>query len=493
MRKILLLIIAVSPFLSAQDSTVNTVVRKPRLYPYIIVRESNVTARLWEGFTLVRNANSGDAAAQHELAIRYLVGQGFPADTSKAFSLIYEAAKKGYMMAHYNLGVFYSNGWGVEWNPFEAYNHFKIAANSGMLEGLYAFGLIYTDNLIVKQDWNIAYRYVKRAAEKNFKPALEIIDELSARAFADSADTFTTSGNQIKQTISTPIFLDFSEDSVRPANDAELMNDIIRELPFRKTLKDSLDKSPSKIFELLLQHAEYGIPEEWTVIGRFYETGNGVKKDSMKAAAAYMRALRLESRRAPALLSRMLRKQEFVSTIERQAKLGNSDALYLYGCLALTGRNLFSREQAYQSLQKAAEKKHLAAMNELGLGYLNGQIFQRDISKAVEIWSVSANEGSNEALVRLAAARLLVNIPGISIDSAFSILKFADLEGSIIAQFTFGLCYENGIGKEKKTAEAVRYYRNAAQRGSVAAYESLKRLYNSLRPNEKEFFIPEQM
>jgi TPR repeat protein len=60
-------------------------------------------------------------------------------------------------------------------------------------------------------------------------------------------------------------------------------------------------------------------------------------------------------------------------------------------------------------------------------------------------------------------------------------------EGSVLAQATLAYCYQRGIGTEKSIPIAVKYYRLAAQRGSQYAFNQLKGLYNSVRPDNKEF------
>lgn len=484
--------------LLAQDSSQISVVLKQHRNPYlyIIVRESDATARLWEGFSLVRKANAGDPAAQHELGIRYLIGQGFTADSVKAFNLIKQAADQQYMLAQYNLAVFYSNGWGTEWNPFEAFKHFRIAALSGMPDALFALGLNYTDNLVVKQDWKTAYRYVKQAAEKNYKPAIEVLEKLAKLANVSKEKEEQSKSQQAPivqatQTNFTPIFLDFGEDSAKPANDKELLEDIVRELPFQKYGKDSLSISSQEIFKTLQEHANLGVPEELNVVGRFYETGQIVKRDSIKAAVYYMRALRLESRRAPAMLQRLVNVPGFIARIEQLAKQQNPEAMYLFGCLALTGGTSFSREQGFQSLQKSADVGNVPAMIEIGNAYLNGQVLERNIPKAIYYFHNAEAKGFLEARIRLAATRLLVDVPDLSLDSAVAILQWGEKEGSITAQTTLGICSERGIGIQKNSAEAVRYYRYSAQRGSMLSYNALQRMYNSLRPTDPEFAIDE--
>ncbi|MEW6062006.1 MAG: tetratricopeptide repeat protein, partial [Bacteroidota bacterium] len=145
LRVILLIFLFIYPLCSwsATDSVASKVFReKPsRTITIKVLRSSDVTYQLWEGFTLVRSANAGDPAALHELGLRYLLGQGFTADTIKAFDLIRKAAEKNYLLAHFNMAVFYHNGWGVEWNPFYAYKHFQYAAEQGLREGAFAYGL----------------------------------------------------------------------------------------------------------------------------------------------------------------------------------------------------------------------------------------------------------------------------------------------------------------------------------------------------------------
>ncbi len=62
-------------------------------------------------------------------------------------------------------------------------------------------------------------------------------------------------------------------------------------------------------------------------------------------------------------------------------------------------------------------------------------------------------------------------------------------KGSVLAQVALGYAYENGVGLEKDKAQAVKYYRFAAQRGSRFGYRELKRMYDEIRPDDKLFRI----
>ncbi len=68
-------------------------------------------------------------------------------------------------------------------------------------------------------------------------------------------------------------------------------------------------------------------------------------------------------------------------------------------------------------------------------------------------------------------------------------MQDAESKGSLLAQFALGYCYENGIGLNKSIQEAVKYYRESAQRGNQFAYQQLKRLYDNLRPAVERFKV----
>lgn len=500
LRVLLLIFLFIYPLYSwsATDSVASKVFReKPsRTITIKVLRSSDVTYQLWEGFTLVRSANAGDPAALHELGLRYLLGQGFTADTIKAFDLIRKAAEKNYLLAHFNMAVFYHNGWGVEWNPFYAYKHFQYAAEQGLREGAFAYGLQFTDNLVVRRDWNKALYWIRKSADLGYVPAKEILPDVERYASqqqTDSTTALTMIAPQSTQSYS-PILLDFTT-----AEESELVNsfsliEILRTLgkQWQKKIASLAIVNDSILFHLLLQHAEWGVPEEFTVIGRCYENGIAVKKDSMLALYNYVRAVRLESRRAPAMLFRLLSDESLWKRIQQKAGRGDAEAQYLVASMALT-EILPSqhKEDIISFLLKSAGQQCVPAMIELGAAYLNGQLVPQQREKAIELWMQANAMGNKESLVRLASATILTGAGPFSRDSAMKILTLANEEESLLAEVTLAYCYEKGIEVQKKIAESVRLYRNAANRGSAIAFAALKRLYDSVRPKEKEFEVKE--
>ena len=91
----------------------------------------------------MKEANAGNALAEHELGLRYILGQGVIADTIKAAYWLHKAAEQKLPGACYNYGILLNNGWGVQWNPFEAYKYFLEAAHNDMPQAEYLIGLSF--------------------------------------------------------------------------------------------------------------------------------------------------------------------------------------------------------------------------------------------------------------------------------------------------------------------------------------------------------------
>src|SRR5215831_5967585 len=87
---------------------------------------------------LQKLSESGDAAAQNELGIRYRLGSDVDKDPTRAVFWFLKAAKQGYARAYFNLGAAYYNGDGVGINDSDACVWFLMAADAGDQRGLEA-------------------------------------------------------------------------------------------------------------------------------------------------------------------------------------------------------------------------------------------------------------------------------------------------------------------------------------------------------------------
>ena len=219
---------------------------------YTIFYQPDLSYQIQKQFNLIRDANSGNALAQHELGLRYLLGEdGMTADTTKGAYWVGKAAEQNLTAACFNYGILLINGWGVDWNPFEAYNYFLKAAEDGMPEAQHLIGILYTDNLIVKKDYFEAYKWVKKASDKNYMPAVETKNELekylppnflSSNQDDDKNKLFNKSSNGDTSLSSQLglVFIDFESirDTMIEVTDKLLIEDLSHES--NKQLADTL-------------------------------------------------------------------------------------------------------------------------------------------------------------------------------------------------------------------------------------------------------------
>ncbi len=495
--------------LYAQDSTRSEAFRENFSRKYPLIKAKYPSYSLIAGYLLVTEANRNDPFAQHELGLRYLTATGFDADTAKAIYWIRKAVDQNLAAARFNYGIMLYNGIGVPWNPFEAFQNFKIAAASGLPDAQFAVGLSYTDNLLRNRDLNKAYHYFKLAAAGKYEPAKEAIAQLLRSGFTPMQDSLskkeiqnlTKPADDAAQLMDPNWDLDFYdfEKNNKKEKDSDIINEIVKKKP--DELKNYLginnlnaDKMPkdSSALGLLGFAAESGSPEAILITGRAYAGGVNFKKDLVLSAFNYLRAYRLGSLKAGQYLFELLQSKEFFNKLKERVSAGDPDAMYAWaGISALGFDNQISNQQALDFLKKAVDKKHIPSMIEMGLLYSTGTLVQKNKSKAVEYWSMAQKLGSKEAAVRIA----IINVvePGSkNISEDISTLTQISNEGSVLAQTALGYCYEKGFGVKENKGIAIRLYRQASQRGNETAYNSLKRMYDELRPEDDEFKIYEE-
>lgn len=508
------IIICLSSDILAQDTTSASLAFKsnrPRSRTNIFYHP-DLAYQLWQQFKLIQEANSGDPMAMHELGLRYLLGEGSVADTSQAAYWIGKAADKRLPAAEYNYAILLNNGWGISWNPFKAYKYFKDAALSGMPQAEYVYGILNTNDFIVKRNWDKAYTWVKKAADDGNSSAKEILGDLKKRVSPDYFDSTNTNSeadssgiasSNDESTISSNlglVFIDFSSktDSVPVITDKQIIDDIWRNgsellndtLGISNKSDSTLTKLKKKGISYLEQSAEAGNPEALTLIGRLYERGIFYKKNLLKAAIYYLRATRLDSPTAPAIIWYMIREKDYFTNLKKLVDENNADAMYIWYELYILGFDQqFTEGDAFNLLRRAANQNNLPAIVELGFSYLTGKFVKTNKEKALSLWNAAEKMGSTEASIRIAAAMLLGEIGTDRMDTTkyLQMLNVADNLGSVLAQVSLGYCYENGIGVRKSIPEAVKFYRLGAQRGNRYAYDQLKRMYDSIRPPEFQF------
>ena len=477
---------------------------------YKIFYQPDLSYQIQQRFNLIREANAGDVLAQHELGLRFLLGEdGLEIDTIKGAYWIEQAAKQNLTAACFNYGILLLNGWGVEWNPFNAFDNFLKAANDGMLQAQHIIGILYTDNLIVKKDYVEAYKWVRKAADKGYAPALETKNELenylpnnySEKLKEESSAEYPTQITKTDTSLSSQlglVFIDFDSirDTTLALTDKYLIQDLFHET--NRALADTLglkvsDENLQKIIPeripILEKFAECGNSEALTVLGRLNELGIFFKINQMNAALNYILASQLNYPRAKAFLLKILTR-DFYDEVAAEIKNKNSaDAKFVfYGLWNLGLYNDIIKDEAIKYLIEAANQNHLPSINELGNYNYTAEISSARM-EGINLWRKAKALGSYQADVRLAAINILDRLSLEPTEISIQVLTNALSCGSVLAQIAMAYAYENGIGVSKSKSEAVKLYRLTAQRGNESGYAELKRMFDEIRPKDSRFIV----
>jgi uncharacterized protein len=489
----------------AQQDTLSPVFKSSRLPRELpIIEQSDATYQIWRAFQTSRKASAGDVLAQHELGLRYLLGKGFAPDTVKGAYWIAQAASKGLIPARFNLGILQYNGWGMSWNPFDAYKSFQYCAAHGMAEGEFLLGVLETENLVVPRNLDSSLYWISAAADSGFEPARLALPEIQ-RVVAtrgtqrpDSASRHTEQDTLSLQ----PIAIDFGPDTTSNLHERYLLADALRsvdpEVRKRMGLPEQLDKDASldsTTYDDLEQSAEEGSPEALIIIGRCRERGIIVKADPVAAALYYIRALRLDSPKAPGALTKLVTGQSFSVTLKSRADHDDPAAQTVWAALHALGFDglLYEKKmyitdaQALGLLEKASHHQFAQANIELGLAYYGGKWVPVDLDKAIEYWTMASQQGSKEGVLRIAVTTIRRAKDEQELQDAISVLRNAVAKGAVLAEVALGYCYETGTGVAKNVPEAVKLYRNGLHRGSQDAYRALRRLHDEVRPSDRIF------
>ena len=438
------------------------------------------------------------------MGIRYLFGKGFEVDTNKAVHWVKKAVEKKLPSACFNYGIMLLNETGVKWNPFEAYKNFLVAAQKDMPEAQLIIGFFYLDNLILTRDLNKAVEWIGKAAKSKYKPAEELLAQVKENEgrFIDLsgavAKTALDDQNKDKSDKDFAFELSSTENdslsiAIEDVKESTLLNKRYGELKKFLNVKksDTLEGTADTTSTRLLQQGiKWGNPESVILYGQSYEKGTFNKKDLISAASNYFRAYRLGVNRAANMLLKLTTEQSFLDMLTKAMDKGDLEAVYAWSAItALNYSNKFTETQSIEFLRKSAEKGHIPSMVELGLCYYNGRGVGQDREKAIEIWNRAAGMGSEDARIRIALNHILNNEQSASLKSDYDYIVKAYDNGSLLAETALGYCFEKGIIVKQNKSEANKYYRNAVKRGSEIAMNSLKRLYDELRPDMEEFKI----
>ena len=258
------------------------------------------------------------------------------------------------------------------------------------------------------------------------------------------------------------------------------------------------------VLETLLQAAEQGDPEAQYDLGEAYRRGEGVLRDDAEAARWYRMAAAQGHRNAQSSLGVAYAKGEGVRKDDAEAarwfqmaaEQGGSNLLGFFGSLEE------DPAEAARWHWMLAEQGETSSQFKLGIAYMEGEGVSQDLAEAARWFQAAeqrypiagdvvrnlqaAERGDPEALAE-AQYNLGWAYENGEAGSVFEDLaeavrwyRMAAEQGNAAAQFNLGVAYLNGeAGVLKDPAEAVRWFRMVAEQGNAGAQFNLGILYAS--------------
>ena len=109
-------------------------------------------------------ANAGNPKAELIVGLKYLDGDGVPANDKLAATWLERAAQAGQSVAQYRLGTMYERGRGVATDAAKAMQWYQAAANQGNRKAMHNLAVAYAEGAGGKKDFAEAARWFSRAA-----------------------------------------------------------------------------------------------------------------------------------------------------------------------------------------------------------------------------------------------------------------------------------------------------------------------------------------
>ncbi|ATP42014.1 HcpA family protein [Solibacillus sp. R5-41] len=173
---------------------------------------------------------------------------------------------------------------------------------------------------------------------------------------------------------------------------------------------------------------------------------------------------------------------------EQAAKQHHPDAMNNLADMYLNGEGIEIDEGAALAwFLKAATAGVVEAMYTLGIMYEQGIGTEIDEDKAFTYYEMAAKGGDSEGLYRMGMIYFQGELTrNQSYEQAMKWFQCAADIFHVDAIYNIAYCYENALGVEKSSEQAIRYYKQAALLGDGASMLKLAELYEGVRPQEAE-------
>lgn len=438
---------------------------------------------------LQKLAETGNAAAQCELATCYFTGNGVKKDFTEAFEWYQVAAQQGSAEGMGALGICYENGSGVEQSDERAATWYRKAAEAGNPRAQRDLGRMYAYGKGVPADAASARYWYSAAASQGETDAMVDLGDLclsgqggpkdpgqaetwyrkalaagdrtaAARISLVALEKRSSAGEADAQYEYALRSKDLSQDDESKRARSEELTRASAEGGFAPAQCDMGEKlyakgQDDKAVEMFEKAAAQNHPRGTFMLGVCHGTGRGVKKDPAKAA----------------------------ELIGKAAEMGDADACRVYArCLAV-GRGVPADvDGAEKWLSKSLELGSKKGLVDLGCcSELKG-----DAESARKYYTVAAGNGDAvagwrlefldlqaegaddpESIRRLADGIRFAPVMLAGGSGAVGLYRRAANAGDAKAMVDMGICCRCGIGIPRDDEEAFGWFSKAAEAGDV--------------------------
>lgn len=291
--------------------------------------------------------------ALYELAEQYDEAD----ECEKAFPIYEKLANKGHAEAQEALGCCYQFGNGVEQNIEKAFEWYIKSASQGCADAMEDIGELYEDGLLPEgKDLEKAVEWYEKAKKHGSTQALIDLGNLYRKGEFINKDLLKANEYYFEA-------FEKADNDDEKGFAACYIGLVFEEI--------ELYEDAYKYYE---QAAIMGIDIAFLKMGEFYEFGNGVEKDYVKAVYYLSLACEKNVKGAAFLLS----------TIGVNYRIGNGIEKDI--------------AQAIRLYEKAAEYGNVSSLNDLGMIYYYGYDIERDWEKAYSYFTQAADLGDDLAL-----------------------------------------------------------------------------------------------
>jgi TPR repeat protein len=361
---------------------------------------------------LEKAVNLNDNEALLQLSTIYLHGNIVTQNINKAILLLNKAVDNNYPDAMLHLGVLYLGTPFLDPDYDKAHLYLERASNLGNPNANAFLGLMYENGDGVVQDKRKALKYYLRATSKNssiahYFLAKMYLDDDFIKKNLDDAVSHLEMASEAGHIEAISLLADLYLDKVLPVYNPDKAVHLLQELIY--------EGEPIGLYRIgillveglhIKQNIKLGLkylrgailPDAYIYLGNLYNSGIYTNKNTSLALSFFLKGVELGSIECMCGAAEVMMTEDiegnFLSLIKLAAKLGSSEALYLYGMCYYYGKGVTRNlNKAIDFFEKASIDNNIRGTRMLGESFMTGS--HDDLNKAISILNKAVVLGDN--------------------------------------------------------------------------------------------------